>query len=160
MQAMGSVSSYPRCPGKGCSGRCHHVETEEHGERLASYETDNYRADPCRINYIDGNEPVDDFGHVFKFVGNVRDLSDGTFDLGTWLRRVKRVPEDPSDVKQLKARKDMYHCPQRQEIRGIRSSTHHSTMLLNPALSLMLLSTSCRESYASKYCVLGKLCRS
>ena len=30
-------------------------------------------------------------GYVFKFVGNVRDLSDGTFDLGTWLRRVKRV---------------------------------------------------------------------
>lgn len=41
---------------------------------------------------------MDDFGFVFKFVGNARDLSDGTFDLGTWLRRVKRVAEDSSDV--------------------------------------------------------------
>ncbi|KKK15930.1 hypothetical protein AOCH_000647 [Aspergillus ochraceoroseus] len=79
-------------PGKVVHGTVYHVETKEHGERLASYETDNYRADPCRINYPDGNEPVDGFGHVFKFVGNVRDLSDGTFDLGTWLRRVKRYP--------------------------------------------------------------------
>ncbi|OJJ46143.1 hypothetical protein ASPZODRAFT_2065001 [Penicilliopsis zonata CBS 506.65] len=47
-------------------------------------------SDPCRINYTDKNEPVDDFGHVFRFVGNVRDLSDGTFDLGTWLKRMKR----------------------------------------------------------------------
>jgi gamma-glutamylcyclotransferase (GGCT)/AIG2-like uncharacterized protein YtfP len=86
-------------PEKVVYGFVYHVETEEHGERLASYETDNYRADPCRINYIDGNEPVDDFGYVFKFVGNVKDLSDGIFDLATWLRRVKRVSEDSSDVK-------------------------------------------------------------
>lgn len=78
-------------PQKVVLGAVYHVETEEHGERLASYETDNYRADPCRINYTDGNEPVDDFGYVFKFVGNVRDLCEGTFDLGIWLRRVKRV---------------------------------------------------------------------
>lgn len=77
-------------PEKVVHGAVYHVETEKHGERLASYETKNYRADPCRINYTDGSEPVEDLGHVFKFVGNVRDLSDGTFDLGTWLRRVKR----------------------------------------------------------------------
>jgi hypothetical protein len=88
-------------PEKVVHGVVYHVETEEHGERLASYETDNNRADPCRINYIDGNdgnEPEDGFGHVFKFVGNVKDLSDGIFDLRTWLRRVKRVAEDSSDV--------------------------------------------------------------
>ncbi|KAE8374949.1 hypothetical protein BDV26DRAFT_295468 [Aspergillus bertholletiae] len=71
-------------PEKIVHGAVYHVETEDHGERLASYETDNYRASPCLINYTDGNEPVDDFGHVFKFVGNVRDLSDGTFDLGNY----------------------------------------------------------------------------
>lgn len=86
-------------PEKVVRGAVYHVETDEHGERLASYETDNYRADPCRINYTDGNKPVDDFGYVFKFVGNVRDLSDGTFDLGTWLRRVKRVAEDSLAIK-------------------------------------------------------------
>jgi hypothetical protein len=30
----------------------------------------------------------------------------------------------------------------------------HSTVLINPALSLMVLFTSYRESYASMYCVL------
>lgn len=87
-------------PEKVVHGAVYHVETEEHGERLASYETDNYQADPCHIEYIDGDQPVDGIGYVFKFVGNARDLSDGDFDLGTWLRRMKRVPEDPSDVKQ------------------------------------------------------------
>ncbi|GAB1206395.1 hypothetical protein APSETT445_005080 [Aspergillus pseudonomiae] len=86
-------------PGKVVHGAVYHVETEEHAERLASYETDNYRADPCRIDYTNGNEPIEDLGYCFKFVGNVRDLSDGSFDLGTWLRRVKRVVEDSSDVK-------------------------------------------------------------
>lgn len=95
----GQYPAILNAPEKVVQGAVYYVETEEHGERLASYETDNYRANPCRIKYIDGNEPVDDFGHVFKFVGNVRDLSDGTFDLGTWLKRVKRVAEDPSDVK-------------------------------------------------------------
>lgn len=78
-------------PEKVVHGAVYHVETEEHGERLASYETENYQAEPCRIIYVDGNEPVDDFGYVFKFVGSVRDLNEGTFDLNTWLRRIKRV---------------------------------------------------------------------
>ncbi|KAJ5576600.1 hypothetical protein N7535_003526 [Penicillium sp. DV-2018c] len=86
-------------PEKVVHGFVYHVETEEHGGRLASYETDNYRADPCHITYTDENEPVHDHGHVFVYAGDVRDLSDGTFDLGTWLRRVKRVTEDSSDVK-------------------------------------------------------------
>ncbi|KKK26142.1 hypothetical protein ARAM_005993 [Aspergillus rambellii] len=89
-------------PGKVVHGTVYHVETIEYGERLASYETDNYQANPCHINYTDRNKPVDHFGYVFKFVGNVRDLSDGTFDLGTWLRRVKRVAKDSSDVKSLR----------------------------------------------------------
>lgn len=86
-------------PEKVVHGDVYHVETEKPVERLASYETDNYRTDPCRIKYSDDKEPVDDFGFVFKFVGNVRDLSDCTFDLGTWLGRMKRVAEDPSCVK-------------------------------------------------------------
>lgn len=77
-------------PGKVVHGAVYHVETEEHAERLAGYETDNLRADRCRIDYTDGNEPLSDFSYVFKFVGRVRDLSDGIFDLGTWLRRMKR----------------------------------------------------------------------
>lgn len=77
-------------PEKIVHGSVFHVETEEQGGRLAEYETKSYRADPCLIQYTDGNEPAEDIGHVFKFVGNVRDLSDGTFDLETWLKRMKR----------------------------------------------------------------------
>lgn len=86
-------------PGKDAHGFAYHVETEEHAARLASYGTDNYRADPCLVKYPDGNEPVDDFGYVFKFTGNVRDLSDGAFDLRVPLKRVKRVAVDSSVVK-------------------------------------------------------------
>ncbi|KAL7924401.1 hypothetical protein ACQKWADRAFT_268403 [Trichoderma austrokoningii] len=84
-------------PGKVVHGVVYHVETVEHGERLASYETNNYRADRCNISYIDGSD--DDLGYVFKFVGNPRDLSDGTFDLKTWLKRMKRETKDQSHVK-------------------------------------------------------------
>ncbi|KAL4791916.1 hypothetical protein BDV19DRAFT_369638 [Aspergillus venezuelensis] len=86
-------------PEKVVQGAVYHAETEQHAERLAGYETDNYRADPCRINYTDGSEPGDDLGFAFKFVGNVNDLNEGTFDLATWLRQVKRVVEDSSHIK-------------------------------------------------------------
>jgi gamma-glutamylcyclotransferase (GGCT)/AIG2-like uncharacterized protein YtfP len=49
-------------PGKVVHGAVYHDETEEHGARLASYETNNYGADPCLVKYTDRNEPVDDFG--------------------------------------------------------------------------------------------------
>lgn len=98
MQAMGPVSSSPRCARKGCSWSCLSCRNGRACEEAASYETDNYRADPFLIDYTDDKEPLDEFGFVFKFVGNVRDLSDGTFDLGTWLRRMKGVAEDSSDV--------------------------------------------------------------
>ncbi|KAB8235576.1 gamma-glutamylcyclotransferase family protein [Aspergillus alliaceus] len=71
-------------------GIVYHVLTKEHGNELAAYETGNYRAEPCRIVYTDGYEPAQDSGYTFKFVGNVKDLSDGAFDLGVWLKRVGR----------------------------------------------------------------------
>ncbi|EMT71548.1 hypothetical protein FOC4_g10010053 [Fusarium odoratissimum] len=61
-----------------------------HAKRLAEYETNSYRAKPCFIQYTDGKEPDEDFGHVFMFVGNPRDLQEGEFDLGKWLKRVGR----------------------------------------------------------------------
>lgn len=36
---------------------------------------------------------------LLKVVGHVRDLSDGAFDLGTKLRRVRRVAKDLLDMK-------------------------------------------------------------
>ncbi|KAF5620174.1 poly(A) polymerase pla1 [Fusarium sp. NRRL 52700] len=72
------------------SGAVYHVQSVAHAKRLAEYETNSYRAKPCIIQYTDEKEPAEDFGHVFMFVGNPRDLQEGEFDLGKWLKRVGR----------------------------------------------------------------------
>ncbi|KAI9038332.1 gamma-glutamylcyclotransferase family protein [Aspergillus affinis] len=70
-------------------GMVYRVQTEEDGQKLATYETRSYRAIPCRILYTDGKEPAQEHGHTFQFVGNFHDLTDGEFDLKVWLRRKK-----------------------------------------------------------------------
>ncbi|KAH8175377.1 gamma-glutamyl cyclotransferase, AIG2-like domain-containing protein [Sarocladium implicatum] len=60
-------------------GAVYHVQSVAHAKRLAEYETNSYEAKPCLIQYTDGKEPAEDFGHVFMFVGNQRDLQDGEF---------------------------------------------------------------------------------
>ncbi|KAI9373632.1 hypothetical protein BJX61DRAFT_541589 [Aspergillus egyptiacus] len=77
-------------PGSAVHGAVYRVQTVEHAERLARYETDSYCAVPCWVRYCDGEEEGEE-GYVFKFVGDVRDLTEREFDLGSWLRRVKRV---------------------------------------------------------------------
>lgn len=71
-------------------GAVYHVETVEHGERIAAYETKNYKTHPCRISYTDGKEPSEGIGYAFKFRGDQKDLSEGTFDLRVWLKRMGR----------------------------------------------------------------------
>lgn len=73
-----------------------------HGERLAAYETNNYRADPCRIRYTDGKEPIEEFGYTFKFRGDQKELTEGVFDLRVWLKRMERE----AAVTKLDAKKD------------------------------------------------------
>jgi hypothetical protein len=72
------------------SGAVYYVQSVAHAKRLAEYETNSYRAKPCFIRYTDGKEPDEDFGHVFIFVFDPRDLQEGEFDLGKWLKRVGR----------------------------------------------------------------------
>ncbi|CRG92800.1 hypothetical protein PISL3812_09867 [Talaromyces islandicus] len=79
-------------PGSRVKGTVYNVQTVEHGERLAAYETNNYHARPCRIHYLDKEYPPQDLGHTFMFVGNVQDLSEGEFDLKVWLKRIGRQP--------------------------------------------------------------------
>lgn len=71
-------------------GAVYLVQSMEHGQRLAEYETSNYRADPCHIFYSDGREPAEEDGYTFKFVGDRDQLSEGRFDLQTWLKRIGR----------------------------------------------------------------------
>ncbi|KAF2150026.1 putative poly(A) polymerase pla1 [Myriangium duriaei CBS 260.36] len=71
-------------------GAAFEVQSIGHAEKLAIYETSNYKADPCLIKFTDNEEPSVIHGSVFIFVGNIRDLSAGAFDLTRWLRSVGR----------------------------------------------------------------------
>lgn len=71
-------------------GAVFQVRTVQEGKRLAEYETANYRTTPCQIRSRDGKQPDIENGHVFVFAGDRRELSEGTFDLQVWLRRMGR----------------------------------------------------------------------
>lgn len=70
------------------------VSTVEQGAKLAAYETHNYNAVPCWIRYQDVEGETDNkiSGYTFLYAGNSRDLSEGEFDLNTWLKRMRRKP--------------------------------------------------------------------
>jgi hypothetical protein len=72
------------------SGSVYCVQSVTHAKRLAEYETNSYKAKPSLIQYTDGKEPAEDFGYVFMFVDNPRDIQDGEFDLERWLKRIGR----------------------------------------------------------------------
>ncbi|KAF7591581.1 hypothetical protein BBP40_001329 [Aspergillus hancockii] len=77
-------------PNSVVEGAAYNVQTVEQGERLAAYETSNYRTEPCLIKYTDGKEPAEGLGYTFKFAGNPKDLSEGSFDLRVWLKMMGR----------------------------------------------------------------------
>jgi hypothetical protein len=80
-------------------GFVYRVETEAHARRLAEYETGNYRAEPCRVRFMDGEGSAEEEeeGYTFKFVGDREELDEGRFDLDVWLRRIGRADNPPSD---------------------------------------------------------------
>ncbi|KAL4746651.1 hypothetical protein BDW72DRAFT_210251 [Aspergillus terricola var. indicus] len=77
-------------------GFAYRLERVQHAERLAEYETGNYRPGACQIVYSDDptdelkDKAVEEQGYVFQFVGDMNDLSEGVFDLGTWLKLIGR----------------------------------------------------------------------
>lgn len=84
-------------------GFVYRVESVQHAERLAEYETGNYRAGACRIVYPDSpadelkGRPTEEQGYVFQYVGNMNDLSEGKLDLGVWLKSMGRGTTVGSD---------------------------------------------------------------
>lgn len=87
----GQYPALVEAPDSAVVGTVYNVETIEHGVKLAIYETNNYRASPCRIHYTDGKEPTNGFGYTFIFQGSKKDLSEGVFDLRIWLKRMGRL---------------------------------------------------------------------
>lgn len=81
-------------PGNVINGSVYHVSSQDAADRLAEYETDNYRAVPCFIEYADQEEPQTDHGFTFLFCGNPKDLTNGTFHLDAWLNLMGRQPPD------------------------------------------------------------------
>ncbi|EGP86784.1 uncharacterized protein MYCGRDRAFT_28606, partial [Zymoseptoria tritici IPO323] len=72
-------------------GAVFEVANEAAAARLAQYETKAYRASPCQIRMVNGCEEEEVVeGYAFVYDGNVKDLSDGKFDLRVWLRRMGR----------------------------------------------------------------------
>lgn len=74
----------------------------KHAERLAEYETGNYRPGACRMVYPDS--PADELkadllrtGVCVSVVGNMNDLSERKFDLGVWLKSMGRGTTVGSD---------------------------------------------------------------
>lgn len=74
-------------------GVAYEVATRGHAQRLAEYETGNYRVRPGVVRYKDGGEPAREGGWVFVFGGEGRELCEGGFDLGVWLGRMGRGGE-------------------------------------------------------------------
>lgn len=91
----------PSPEGERVEGAAYRVRRQGDAEKLATYETRSYLTSPCEIKYIDGQSPGREEGVVFVFVGNERELIDGSFDLRGWLRRVGRLEA----LHQLDARK-------------------------------------------------------
>lgn len=77
-------------PASVIEGAAYRVQTVKDGARLAEYETGSYRAKACVIRYTDGQEPKEEMGHAFKFVGDEREISEGEFDMRVWLRMMGR----------------------------------------------------------------------
>lgn len=63
------------------------VRTIEDAEKLAAYEGLSYTSITCSIQYSDGQSPTQAEGYAFLFVGHMRDLREGSFDLKIWLER-------------------------------------------------------------------------
>lgn len=77
-------------PGDTVTGAVYEVHTAEDAEKLAAYEGPSYTTVGCSIRYTDGESPIQTEGYVFLFVGNMRDLSEGSFDLKLWSERRAR----------------------------------------------------------------------
>ncbi|KAJ5185195.1 hypothetical protein N7472_010035 [Penicillium cf. griseofulvum] len=77
-------------PGDTVTGAVYEIHTAEDARKLAAYEGPSYTTVECSIRYADGESPMQTEGYVFLFVGNMRDLSEGSFDLKLWSERRAR----------------------------------------------------------------------
>ncbi|KAI3394425.1 hypothetical protein diail_2675 [Diaporthe ilicicola] len=68
-------------PGSVVKGRAYEVEAGDDQDKLAHYETDNYKEHKCIIR-LEGGGRI--FGTTFQWAGDVDELKDGSFDLKDW----------------------------------------------------------------------------
>lgn len=76
--------------GQAVQGLVYEAMERKHAARLAQYETSAYRAAPVLIDFLDTKQPTQARGWSFLYNGRPNELSDGIFDLKTWLRQIGR----------------------------------------------------------------------
>ncbi|KAK2762699.1 hypothetical protein FQN54_000873 [Arachnomyces sp. PD_36] len=62
-------------------GQAYEVQSQQDSERLAAYETDNYKTTSCLIELEDGRQVI---GRTFKWNADTSLLREGSFDLKDW----------------------------------------------------------------------------
>lgn len=76
-------------PGEIVRGMAYEVQTPEHKDKLAKYETECYRTRRVYID-VDGEEE-EVLGATFEWNGTEDELDEGTFDAESWKKRMKRI---------------------------------------------------------------------
>lgn len=80
--------------GEEVTGYAYFVESIEDELKLARYETNAYEPADCRIQFTDGQDPVQTLGMTFKYAGDDEALRAGKFDRQLWeLQMGMRLPE-------------------------------------------------------------------
>ena len=69
------------------------IQTVQHADRLAEYETSAYRPVACQIHFSEGKEHREKSGTTFKYIGNPIDLNEGKFDLAVWQQRMRKAQQ-------------------------------------------------------------------
>ncbi|KAL1881233.1 hypothetical protein Daus18300_001084 [Diaporthe australafricana] len=68
-------------PGHVVKGMAYEIEDGENKDKLAHYETNNYKTHRCIIR-LEGGDRIT--GTTFEWDGDVDELKDGSFDLKDW----------------------------------------------------------------------------
>ncbi|KAK8036770.1 hypothetical protein PG994_015267 [Apiospora phragmitis] len=92
---LASWGQYPalidNLEGNKVAGFAFQVPTREQEEKLARYETDAYRIHCCKIEFTDGQDPVEVYGNTFMYAGDAEALKAGRFDRRLWQIRTGQV---------------------------------------------------------------------
>ncbi|KAI0006947.1 hypothetical protein F4779DRAFT_620117 [Xylariaceae sp. FL0662B] len=108
--ALSSWGQYPALidgdTGTEVSGYAYEVQTPEHENKLAYYETNAYKLHPCQIDFSDEKEPRELYGKTFMYAGDAEALKNGRFDRRLWESQMGFRLPDSWKTSENEVRKD------------------------------------------------------